>query len=547
MAGGPYDQTVQASYLGPRLTASLDGIAAPRVLVLARTREAGSVVAQQAPPRAVVDVVMFTGDVDELAVELAKLPCPDLIVDICGGAKGPGRIKRSTTRLTVGGELLFWLGDAPGSPDRRAVEEMLSEVRSAQQAPHFRPPDKRRDLRPRALRDLHALAASVDRVSVDDAWVRLHATRGLLARVPELQMNDVLRQRPDVGRIMHVEPADTWTRQSRFASSQPGEEGPDTVTAPELSLREYRDVVCEPRMAAHVARILLPESLRNPLRRRGGSQVVIDWMSGAAVTTETEPANPLPGVWFYLDNPMRGHFGHALTEQLGHLWAWRRALAEWPELKLLMLGGEVVRDWEYRLLEAAGIGRDRVLATAGPVRVERLVTASAGYVIGEYIHSAQKDLYLQVGAHLAADSELSRTPARIFVTRASDKRRCTNQDEVEQLFVAHGFEIIDPETMPLADQVTYFRNAEIVAGFGGSGMFHALTAPHIRAMIVISSASYHMANEIIIAAYWGVPISIFRGGSKTTTERFSVAMFHSDYTIDWDREGAQLRSEVAEL
>ena len=47
----------------------------------------------------------------------------------------------------------------------------------------------------------------------------------------------------------------------------------------------------------------------------------------------------LPGAWFYLDDEARGHDGHAMTEQLSRLWAWREAKAAEPGLKALMLRG----------------------------------------------------------------------------------------------------------------------------------------------------------------------------------------------------------------
>ena len=128
----------------------------------------------------------------------------------------------------------------------------------------------------------------------------------------------------------------------------------------------------------------------------------------------------LPGRWFYLDNIMRGHFGHALTEQLSHAWAWPRAKRAHPDLRALVFRWEdhEMADWELRLFEAAGIDRADVTVLDQPTRVETLVAATPAYAIGPYIHPAIEQTYRTVGRSLGSHAPDQSYPDRLFITRA---------------------------------------------------------------------------------------------------------------------------------
>ena len=65
-----------------------------------------------------------------------------------------------------------------------------------------------------------------------------------------------------------------------------------------------------------------------------------------------------------------------------------------------------------------------------------------------------------VGDRLAASATCDPTPKRIFCSRRKEKRSCRNTPEVEQVFRSHGFEIVYPENLSLADQIATFRGAE---------------------------------------------------------------------------------------
>src|SRR5690606_33842902 len=146
-------------------------------------------------------------------------------------------------------------------------------------------------------------------------------------------------------------------------------------------------------------------------------------------------------------------FGHVLTEQLSTTWAAAEALARRPDLRFLLFTPyPELPDWQRRILAAAGMPHDRVLArpvTAGPVAVQPLVTATPASAVGQYAHPLLRDLYDRTGAALGAQAPVADRPRRVFLTRRSEKRACRNAAEVEARFTEAGFTVVLPETLDI--------------------------------------------------------------------------------------------------
>lgn len=543
----------RSASLPPDVVAWVAGLRRPRVVVIARTaRDAEHAGLAEGVP---VTTVLLEESDDEtpgerLHHDLSVAGRPHLIIDVCGGAGGPDRLGRVAPHLRAGGVLLVAVPPDGTAPERRALERHAQDLLDTQADPGLRAPT-RFDRRPLAVQDRHALASTVTDVAFEGGWLRLSCALDLVVRVHETRVNAHLAARPDRGRVLDVVPATSWRLRGVMTSTDPAETRAEVVDCPELTLREYHHVVAAGRMVVRGHGLLLPESHRDPVPERSSSRGVTDWLPGfARLTRKRKPVRRLDGAWFHLDNPFRGHFGHAYSEQLGHLWAWERARAEHPDLRLLMLGGDRLRAWELDLLEAAGVPRDRVHAVTGPVRVETLVTATPGYVVHRYVHPELRGLYDRVGVALRARAlpSAADAPARLFVTRHGEQRPCRNAAEVERLVEGHGFEVLAPEEgLSLPEQASRFARATTVAGFGGSGMFHALTAPAVERLLLVSSTTYPVANEKLIAGFRGLDIELFRATSEVVTERRSKEMFHSAHTVDWTHEGAALDAALGRL
>lgn len=67
--------------------------------------------------------------------------------------------------------------------------------------------------------------------------------------------------------------------------------------------------------------------------------------------------------------------------------------------------------------------------------------------------------------------------AKVFIDRASSRRKVRNREAVLDFFRGAGFDIIRPESLSLAEQVRLFSRASVVAGQAGAGLANMVFAP----------------------------------------------------------------------
>jgi hypothetical protein len=190
--------------------------------------------------------------------------------------------------------------------------------------------------------------------------VVLDARAELLVPLREPALDAVLRAQPARGRVLLTTPPETLTGRGSNSLSRPmpGIEHPSTFEVPSLSLREHRDITCAPYQVAHDDTFVLSASFREFDRKRLVHKFLDQGPHGYLVRPSADP-DLLRGQWFYFDTNIPDHFGHAVTEQLSHVWGWRAAKERSPELRALVFApplGEV-SDWAWDLWQAAGIDR----------------------------------------------------------------------------------------------------------------------------------------------------------------------------------------------
>ena len=379
------------------------------------------------------------------------------------------------------------------------------------------------------------------------------ADRAALSVVRDGEAAEVLALEPGRGRLLDTVPGEKWRARSTLRTSGPlpANPMPEEYDAPAMYLREYDDVVCLPRQLVVQGALVLPETFTTVERHRQRNA----FLTKAGVDFAEPPAGldaavPLSGRWFHLDNHMVGHFGHALTEQLSHLWGWHRARKLDPSLGALVFteSGSLTA-WQRDLLSAGGVDPGVVHVGTAPLRVETLVGCTPMFSRPAFVHPAILATYDAVGAALEARAGSGPRPRRLFLGRRSAKRACTNAEELVAEFTAAGFEVIYPEDHPLAEQVAMVRRAEVVAGFAGSAMFHVGLAGRPTHVVVVASESYPAHNEYLMSAVLGHRLDVVACQPEVprVDGQFTRASFHSDFAYRPEREGAFLRSVLAEL
>lgn len=324
-----------------------------------------------------------------------------------------------------------------------------------------------------------------------------------------------------------------------------------TITYPPLYLRRYEGRVALARGGVVVAdHTVFPDTFRwhqasNPINRRL-INVDADW---ARLRPQHWPVRELPGSYYYLDYSNSGHFGHLMTEAMAKFWGWHAAKAADPSLKLLLRVSK--RDpnrpeprLETRLLEAFGVPRSDMVWVDESVWVESLVGASPMWhnTAPYYAHPEITDVWDRIREGLGNPD--GPRHSRIFITRpGTEKNRpCRNTPAVEELFARHGFEIIHPARLDIGDQISLFHHADVIAGFGGSGLFNLGHARPGATLVVLSQEAYDSRSEYLYAAVRGLETHYFYSAPDLAQpeDGWSYKAFQSGWEFDFDRNGAEL-------
>lgn len=235
------------------------------------------------------------------------------------------------------------------------------------------------------------------------------------------------------------------------------------------------------------------------------------------------------------------NYAHWMTEVLPriNLFCCTEELSEVP----LIVNDGLHRNLIESLRAVAGDKREIVnLPTGIVVRVEHLTfTSVAGYVPferrsnrlknhshGQFSPFALLSLRqcLQKRLHESSDPSMR----RVFIKRNSGIRNITNAHEIEELLVACGFSVVEPEHLTLAQQVALFSNADMVVGATGAALANLIfckpTAKIIIMIPIYGHTSYWYWQNIACAV--GNRINYVLG--KIT--RTAASGIHSDFQIN---------------
>ncbi|MCA3415671.1 MAG: glycosyltransferase family 61 protein [Roseomonas sp.] len=211
------------------------------------------------------------------------------------------------------------------------------------------------------------------------------------------------------------------------------------------------------------------------------------------------PIAPYAGTAIYGGLAMH-HVGHFLLEGLSRLWCLQRypehpILWHWIDLPIPHPDD---RGWQKELIGLLGLAKHRHIFLRQPLRVERLLLPSPGFLSGQFIHA------VQAAALGCVSGPETVSGKRVWLSRSAlphQLGRVAGEDQVEALLSAQGWTILHPERESMRRSAEIFHEAEVVSGFIGTA-FHPLllhAAPRARLRPVIrpgiSPDDYRIAAE----------------------------------------------------
>jgi Glycosyltransferase 61 len=179
-----------------------------------------------------------------------------------------------------------------------------------------------------------------------------------------------------------------------------------------------------------------------------------------------------PGTTLYLGNFMN-HYGHFITEFLSKLWCVDEIRFDQIVIRpFIFQGGKALLfPFAKELLGVALPSGSQIRVVTGDACFERAVIPAQAWPINSNCNVAVRPLYATIHAHYRSGAP----EGRIFLTRHQNTyKRITNLAEVERVAADFGFTIVNPETMPITDQMRLYANSQIIAGFGGTSLHNCL-------------------------------------------------------------------------
>ncbi len=317
---------------------------------------------------------------------------------------------------------------------------------------------------------------------------------------------------------------------------------------PPVTLRHYAGPIdVEPGMFLGSGQTVLPETFKWFAHKRLENGRVVNVAPGFGRRRDSlPPPAHLDGSYYYFEYKNSGHYGHLLTEGLAKLWGWDEVRRRDPDVRLLMRqhprdAGRVNARPDHAILSALGIDSDQITWARGPARVQSLYSATPMIHNKDpySIHPDLRGIWDRARDGLLATEPTIATGRRIFVTRRSGNRLCRNHAQVEELFTAEGFDIVLPAELTVAQQAATFARAEVVAGFGGTGMFNLIFAGNRPDVVILNHTSYDARNEQLVASLIGARTHWFWSDAERAQpgSRFSYKSFQSPWEFDWSQAG----------
>jgi Glycosyltransferase 61 len=405
-------------------------------------------------------------------------------------------------------------------------------------------------------RDRIAMADAVGRMIVDEDHLILTNRVTRYAKLRDEEMNAILDIRGDqAGLLLQRTPSvNLRSRCLLRRNVEPLKTHRDTFTVPPISIREYRHAVCLPFGIAIQDNLVLPETYRHNQYTRLNRKTLSSRSHFFTDVPPHEPSRRLEGPHFNLASEYPSHFGHFMSEVVSRLWGWAAAKQRHPSLKALISHPQKVPvpNFVYGVLAAYGIQYDDI-EVYGPnetVETEALVGVTPMYSMPDYVHPDIADVWSTIGRSLAAEATIGHIPERIFALRPPGAARpCHNESEVTERFMRAGFDLVQPETMPLADQSALFRGAKVIAGFAGSALMNLMYCEKPKRVIVVGPDSYTSSNEYMVGSVRGHEVDqvLSAADVRQPPDGWSREAFYSGWSFDVPREGRLLDLVLSDL
>jgi len=191
----------------------------------------------------------------------------------------------------------------------------------------------------------------------------------------------------------------------------------------------------------------------------------------------------LGGAWTSISSNWNdgSNYYHWMLDGLTRLAIWDTL----PERTKVILPHDLPR-FAFETLELLGLENDSITAPSACVQPERYYFCAPTAMTGVWNPIGYQSLRKKFAPYFAPPH--SGLP--VFLTRRGGTRIPENLDDLEAIFLSHGFEIIDCGTITVREQIQKVSSAPLVAGLHGAAMTNLLWAIPETPVIEIFQPGY---------------------------------------------------------
>ncbi len=209
-------------------------------------------------------------------------------------------------------------------------------------------------------------------------------------------------------------------------------------------------------------------------------------------------------------------------------------------IQYLRLGGgrrffcTVLEPWQRRFLNLCGISDNLILEhNPGKTYICRDVMTVEYSITNMTISKAERKIYSDLAKLYFKPNRGNR---KIFISRLSISRRnphirvLQNEADLCSALSALGFSIVEPETLPIEEQISLYASAEYIVSLGGSALYNMVfCSPGARVMTIEASEAF-ISPHIQLLSSLGLEYAVIFGMEDPTDS----SPAHRRWTIDID-------------
>jgi capsular polysaccharide biosynthesis protein len=298
---------------------------------------------------------------------------------------------------------------------------------------------------------------------------------------------------------------------------------------PNLTISRMKDALCIPGgVAVSRDRRIIAETFTCYWDRRFHHALKRS-PEGYRLKDSAEHSHVLPGKYLYLDFQHISHYGHFIADVLPRMWAYFFARDNLNISDLKVLISRKPEPFIKELLNFSGLSANDIHEIDKPAQVEELFVATKALQLQDYAAPVLQQVWNTIGFRATSGTD---GPRRIYLSRSRHAQRMLlNELDVEQMFSAHGFEIVHPEELPVPKQIDLIAHAELVAGTSGSNLFTLAFQRNLKSAFIITSPALIHITDSLLQVGRRCDLRTYIGEVNTSHPSYDEHWVHSPWTI----------------